>query len=218
MALHETIIQVNTSGNIIGMGISEDVYMRDFAAEYCEWLDGTVIKMSPVHDKHDRITRYLAILFSAYLEQKSIAEIRQEPFVMRYSFDDNGETKRRNREPDMQIILDANLDNLKPTFMDGAADIVIEVVSLESQQRDYAEKFYEYEKAGVPEYWIIDPIKQDCRFYRLNSKNAYVLQETEETYQTPLLPQLIIDIDTFWKDKLPGPAAVVKAIDKMLSP
>lgn len=32
----ETIIQVNTSGNIIGMGISEDIYMRDYAENYCE--------------------------------------------------------------------------------------------------------------------------------------------------------------------------------------
>ncbi|MEO1286234.1 MAG: hypothetical protein AAFV93_00595, partial [Chloroflexota bacterium] len=63
MAIYETIIQVNTSGNIIGMGISEDVYMQDYAADFCEWLDGTVIKMSPVHDRHDKITRYLAILF-----------------------------------------------------------------------------------------------------------------------------------------------------------
>jgi Uma2 family endonuclease len=42
--------------------------------------------------------------------------------------------------------------------MDGAADIVIELVSPESVHRDYGEKLYEYEQAGVPGYWIIDPL------------------------------------------------------------
>lgn len=214
---NETIIQVNTSGNIIGMGISEDIYMRDYAEQYCEWLDGTVIKMSPVHDKHDQITRYLAILFEAYFEAKPIAQIRQEPFVMRYSYDDNGEVKRRNREPDMQLILNDNVPLLTSTFMDGAADIVIEVVSLESQQRDYAEKYHEYEQAGVSEYWIIDPLKQDARFYRLNNNQAFNLQDVDAVYQTDKLPQLLIHIPTFWQDKLPGPAVIVKSIQEMLA-
>ncbi|MEM9951880.1 MAG: Uma2 family endonuclease [Chloroflexota bacterium] len=217
MAIFDTIIQVNTSGNIIGMGISEDVYMQDYAADFCEWLDGTVIKMSPVHDRHDKITRYLAILFATYFEYRDIGEIRQEPFVMRYQFDDNGEKKRRNREPDMQLILGDNQQNLTSTYMDGVADIVIEVVSPESQQRDYAEKFHEYEKAGVPEYWIIDPIKKEARFYHLNAKSAYVLQDVETTYSTDKLPNLIIAVDVFWQQKLPGPTIIVESVAEMFS-
>jgi Uma2 family endonuclease len=210
-------LKVNTSGNIIGLGISEESFMRDYAEFFCEWLDGTVIKMSPVHDRHDKITRYLSYLLGAYLEQKPIGELRQEPFVMRYMFEEDEETKRRDREPDMQIILGKNRENLMPTYMNGAADIVVEVVSPESQQRDYAEKLYEYEKAGVQEYWIIDPLKKEARFYRLNEKQAFVLQEAEDIYHSELLPKLIVDIPTFWQDPAPGPAAVVKAIEAMLS-
>jgi Uma2 family endonuclease len=153
----------------------------------------------------------------AYLEQKPLGELRQEPFVMRYVFEEDGKSKRRDREPDMQLILNANLDNLMPTYMNGAADIVIEVVSPESQQHDYAEKLYEYEKAGVREYWIIDPLKKEARFYRLNEKQAFVLQDVENDYQTDLLPKLILHVPIFWQDPMPGPAAVVRAIEAMLS-
>jgi Uma2 family endonuclease len=210
-------LKVNTSGNIIGLGISEESFMRDYAEFFCEWLDGTVIKLSPINDRHDKLTRYLATLLEAYFEQKPIGKLRQEPFVMRYIFEEDTKTKRRDREPDMQIILGKNRENLMPTYMNGAADIVIEVVSPESQQRDYAEKLYEYEKAGVQEYWIIDPMKKEARFYRLNDKSAYILQEVEENYQTNLLPKLVVEIATFWLDPSPGPAAVVKAIETMLS-
>lgn len=217
MLNEQQILKINTSGNIIGFGVSEESFMRDYAEFFCEWIDGTVIKMSPVHDRHDKITRYLAYLLGAYLEQRQIAELRQEPFVMRYVFDEDGEIKRRDREPDMQIILNANLENLMPTFMDGAADIVIEVVSPESQQRDYAEKLYEYEKVSVREYWIIDPLRKEARFYRLNEKQAFTLQDFENDYQTDLLPKLRIDVAIFWQDPLPGPAAVVKSIEQMLA-
>ncbi len=39
----------------------------------------------------------------------------------------------------------------------GMADLVIEVVSDDSVARDRADKFYEYQTAGIQEYWIIDP-------------------------------------------------------------
>lgn len=147
MTVEQSILKVNTSGHILAFGVSEENFMRDYAEDFCEWLDGTVIKMSPVHAKHDFIVRYLVILLASYLEIKPIAQLRQAPFVMRYQYEEDGVIKQRDREPDIQVILDTNPNNLTPTFMDGAADIVIEVVSPESVQRDYSDKLYEYERA-----------------------------------------------------------------------
>jgi Uma2 family endonuclease len=207
---------VNTSGNIVGFNVPEDVYMRDYAEYFCEWIDGTVIKMSPVHERHDKITRYLTRLVEAYLELRPIGEVRQGPFVMHYEIEHDGEKHHRNREPDIQVILGENQQRLKATYMDGVADIVIEVVSSESITRDYAEKFHEYEQAGVPEYWIIDPIKEECRFYLLNAKGNFVLQEVEDVYTIAQLPGLKLHIPTLWQENLPGPGATFKAVQAML--
>ena len=43
--------------------------------------------------------------------------------------------------------------------MNGAADICIEVISPESVIRDRGEKFEEYERGGVGEYWIFDYLR-----------------------------------------------------------
>lgn len=56
----------------------------------------------------------------------------------------------------------------------GPADICIEVVSEERIARDHGEKFAEYEKAGVREYWIVDPLRDTCRFNRLNEAGVYI--------------------------------------------
>jgi Uma2 family endonuclease len=216
MVSTKTQLTVNTAGNIVSFNVPEDVFMRDYAEDFCEWIDGTVIKMSPVHDKQDLIVQYLIILFNAYFELKPIGTLRHEPFVMRYEFEEDGEKKRRNREPDIQIILDENRENLKETYMDGAADIVIEVVSPESAARDYGEKFYEYERASVPEYWIIDPLKKECRFYRLTAKKVYVPQEFDDVYTVAQLPGLQFNVSILWQANLPGPGATFKAVQAML--
>jgi Uma2 family endonuclease len=216
MLIEENLLHFNTIGYVVARNVPEEIFMRDYAEEFCEWVDGTVIKMSPVHDKHDLICRYLSHLLDAYFELKAIGQLRAEPFVMRYIFEVEGQTKRRNREPDMQIILDENPNPLMPTFMDGAADIVIEVVSQESSERDYGEKLHEYEQIGVREYWIIDPLKKEARFYRLNEKKAYVLQDVEDNYISPLLPRLTLHIPIFWQPNLPKTIEVGKMVTKML--
>jgi Uma2 family endonuclease len=210
------LVHLPTVGHILAIDVSEEDYMRDYAEMHCEWVDGVVIKMSPVVDKHDAICRYLSHFLDAYIELNPIAELRQDPFVMRYQFEADGKIKKRNREPDLQIILKDNPNTLNPSFMDGAADIVIEVVSLESVERDYGIKYHEYETIGVREYWIVDPLKKEARFYRLNDKKAYILQDVEDTYTSPILPRLKIHIPIFWQASLPRTIEVGKMVTKML--
>lgn len=203
---------------IIATDVSEADYMRLYAGQFCEWINGTVIKMSPVHAKHDKLSQYLAMLLNSYLEHRPIGELHQEPFSMRLEYkNEQGEDVVTRREPDLQLILNDNPNKLTPTFMDGASDIVIEIVSPESQQRDYADKLYMYERGGVPEYWIINPIKKEARFYMLNARQAYVLQDDDgETYTTSRLPNFILNIQTLWQAELPKPSAIVKAVAEML--
>jgi Uma2 family endonuclease len=196
----------NSLGNIVALGIPEDVYMRDYAAHFCEWKDGTVVKFPMITSQHNQLTMYLTILLDAYLELRPIGEIRRAAFVMRLS------QQKACLEPDIQVILADNQHNLKDTYMDGVANIVIEVVSPESAARDYGEKFHEYEQAGVPEYWIIDPIKEECRFYLLNAKKTYMPQEFEDEYSVAQMPGLKIHVPILWQENPPGPGAISKQL------
>lgn len=217
MTTFEIPFKMNTAGYIIAVDVPEDVFMQEYAEDFCEWIDGTVIKMSPVHERHDILTRYLAMLLETYFAFRALGVIRQQPFVMHYEFEqEDGQKKHRDREPDIMVILNDNLSNLKETYMDGAADMVIEVVSPESVARDYGEKFYEYEQIGVTEYWIIDPMKKECRFYHLNPQHAYELQTVGDDYESPRLPGLKLNIPTLWQETLPKPPAIVKAVQAML--
>ena len=213
MAVGSPISDGALSQHIVARGVSWEDYMEHHAADFSEWSNGAVIKMSPVNESHDFITFYLAKLLDAYFSLKPLGQIRRAPFVMRLA--DLG----KSREPDIRIVLKANSDRLTPTSVDGPADICIEVVSPESVQRDHGEKFAEYEKGGVGEYWIIDPLRQECRFYRLNADKVYVprREDADGNYRTPLLPGLTIQVPTLFRKKLPDYMEIGQSVQQMLA-
>lgn len=203
---------VSVSGEVLATSVRWDAYMSTYAHDYTEWVRGVVVKMPPVHERHDALHRYLLMLLEAYFAHRPIGQVRHAPFVMRLS-------NAVSREPDVQIVLHSNPHELKPTYMDGPADICIEIVSLESVQRDHGEKFREYEAGGVPEYWIIDPLRHESRFCRLNADGVYEVhrEDADGIYRTPALSGLALHVPTLWQSPLPNLVAIMQAVERMLS-
>lgn len=199
------------NGEIIAEGVSEAVYMARYAADFNEYVRGYVIKMSPIHGEHDDLTQFLIILFAHYFALTKLGRVRLAPFVQNLP-------DISRREPDLMVILGDNLANLKPTYMDGPADICIEIVSPESAGRDHGEKLEEYERGGVREYWILDPQREESRFLRLNDSGSFIAQHTdsEGNYRTPLLPNFALHVPTLWENDLPDAVQVVDLVKVML--
>ncbi|MDX2160896.1 MAG: Uma2 family endonuclease [bacterium] len=193
--------------------VSEADYMEHYAHARCEWVKGVLIPMSPVRLRHDQIDSYLRRLLEAYLSVNTIGIVVGAPFVMRL------DVQESRREPDLQIILEGNPGTLTDTAMVGAADICVEIVSEESTSRDYGDKFNEYEAGGVREYWIIDPVRQEYRFFRLTDAKRCASQplDAADNYRTPLLPGLAVHVPTLWSDPLPGYFAIADAMKAMLT-
>lgn len=197
------------SGDIVALNVSADEYMAQYAEDFHEWVEGVVYKMSPVSGKHDKLSRYLSRLIEGYLAKRPIGELRVAPFVMKL--------EKSRREPDLQVILNEGKAKIRETYTDGAADICVEIVSPSNEGKDYGDKLSEYEAGGVREYWIIDPLRKECRFHRLNSEGIYKLSIPEdEIYTTPLLPDFKLDTTIFWQVDLPNLFETAEMLNKML--
>lgn len=61
------------------------------------------------------------------------------------------------REPDLLLIIDKNDPRAQDVYWLGA-DLVVEIVSPDKPKRDTEEKPLDYAAAGIPEYWIVDPL------------------------------------------------------------
>lgn len=201
------------AGAVIAADVSAEDYLAQYAGTFHEWVRGIVIKMSPASLQHDALTNYLRYLLDIYFELNPLGRAVSAPFVMRL------EATRSFREPDVQVILNDNPGRLTDTAMQGPADICIEVVSPESASRDYGDKFVEYETAGVREYWLIDPLRREARFYRRQDNDLYasVLLDASGYYQTPLLPRLRLDVPSLWQPQLPTRMETVQVVQAMFA-
>jgi Uma2 family endonuclease len=199
------------SGDVVAENFSEEDYLEYYAQHGYEWVKGYLIKMSPVTMLHDFLLRYLRNLLEAYLALNPIGIVLGDRFLQRI------ERIGSKREPDLQVILHTNPGKLTETAMMGAADICIEVVSSGSESTDFGDKYVEYEQGGVQEYWIIDTIRHETRFYRLQPNQRYqsVMPDADGYYRTPLLPRFALHIPTLWQDPLPDIFAVVKSVEAM---
>jgi Uma2 family endonuclease len=162
---------------------------------HAEWVDGQVILMSPASSDHQLLKVFLVQVLGLYLEQRPQGLILDAPFLMRLPSRPSG------REPDILFIAQERLNLLQPAFLDGAADLVVEIISPESDERDRGEKFIEYEAAGVREYWLIDPLREEAMFYQLTPQGRYrlALPSPDGVYHSAIIAGLWLRVEWLWR-------------------
>jgi Uma2 family endonuclease len=175
--------------------------------EQAEWVDGIVEPMHAVDDRHDALTRWLGELLGAYIRRGELGRLLGEPFLMKLP------DEPAARSPDLFFVRQSRLGLVQSKYLDGAADIAIEVVSPESRSRDEVHKRTEYERGGVGEYWLLDPSKEEAIFHRLDSRGRF--QEAERgsdlIYTTALLPEMRLETGWFWQRPLPDTIEILRA-------
>jgi Uma2 family endonuclease len=88
--------------------------------------------------------------------------------------------------------------------MDGGPDLVVEVVSRDSRQRDHVDKKQVYQEAGVSEYWLIDPLQQRMEFYRLTAgRYELVPLEHNRIFRSAVLESFWLDVEWLLADPPP---------------
>lgn len=174
--------------------------------QHLEWVNGEVVPMSPVSDRHEDVSGFLKPLLRFFVEAYQLGVIRGEPFQMKTA------PTLPGRSPDMFFVATEHLSRLKKTYLEGPADLAVEVISPESRARDRGEKFFEYEQGGIPEYWLIDPIREQAEFYQRDLSGFYrpILPDAAGKYHSVVLPGLWLQVSWLWETPLPPLLSVLK--------
>jgi Uma2 family endonuclease len=175
---------------------------------WAEWVDGHVILMPvTVAERHAAIMAFLLMVFKLAARGQRLGAVYGEPFQMRLP-----RWMRRGRSPDVIFVAREHLSRLQRHYLDGPADIVVEILSPESVRRDRIEKRGEYEQAEVPEYWLVDHEHQHVEILRLGPDGTYQVAFTGSTgpYQSAVLPQLRLRIEWLWNE--PQPEDVIREL------
>ena len=132
-----------------------------------ELHDGYIYMMANPTRKHQDIQDEVLRQFANYLEGKS-CKAQTNRDVRLFCEDD--ESDYVTYVPDIFVLCDQSKD--RETYIKGAPDIVIEILSKSTKKMDLGNKKIDYQESGVREYWVIKDIREVHQFV-LNSKGAY---------------------------------------------
>ena len=117
-----------------------------------ELIDGVFYDMAAPAFLHQLILMHLSYLFHDCAEQHGLpCEVFAAPCDVRLDRDNYTMV-----QPDLLVICSPQ-DYLHMKRLEGAPDLAVEILSPSTRSKDMILKLYKYEKAGVREYWIVDP-------------------------------------------------------------
>jgi Uma2 family endonuclease len=167
---------------------------------HVEWVNGKMVCMSPITEPHENIRGFLHPLLKLFVEAHHLGRVYSEPFQMKTGPELPG------RAPDVFFVGNKHLKRVKRLNLEGPADHVIEIISPGSRATDRGDKFYEYEQGGVPEYWLLDPDRQQAEFYLRGKDGIYRLVPLggDGIYRSQVLSGLWLKVAWLWQP-LPPP-------------
>ena len=134
--------------------------------ERIEIIDGEAFMMAPPLRVHQSILMALSAQIHDFLRGKT-CKVYPAPFAVRL-FEEDGDRPEdvdTMVEPDITVVCDP--DKLDKYGCRGAPDMVIEILSPSTRRHDLAMKYQLYQRAGVQEYWIVDPDGKTVQVLRL---------------------------------------------------
>lgn len=170
--------------------------------ERWELIDGVPYNMSPAPSRiHQKILGDLHRQVANYLIGKT-CEVYIAPFDVRLpKGDESDEQIDTVVQPDLVVVCDRK--KLNERGCKGAPDLVVEVLSPGTAGKDMKTKLSLYERVGVKEYWLVDPMNKTVQVYQLEIEGIYgrpdIYTETDHL-KVGLFPDLEIDLSLVFNE------------------
>ena len=163
-----------------------------------ELIDGEHYVTAAPNTKHQQVVTELIFLVRSWLEDHPIGRVFTAPFdIVLSQFD--------VVEPDLLYLSHERAEDvLTAQHLRGAPELVVEIGSPSTRQRDETIKRHLYERTGVSEYWFVDPELDVVRVYRREGERftrpMELSREAGDILTTPLLAGLTLPLDRIFRE------------------
>ena len=140
---------------------------------------------------HQRASRHVHFQLYEQIERQGKGEVFNAPTAVQLSEFDIV-------EPDLLVVLAHHDALLKETRVAGPPDLVVEILSPSSRRLDRRIKLALYQRAGVREYWIVDPVAQEVEKYRRQGEVLARVGVFKERIAFDGLPGVTVDLNAVW--------------------
>ncbi len=120
----------------------------------CEIIENQLYMSPAPNRKHQKLSWVIVKAIGEYIEKEKLGEIYYAPIDV---FIQPG---RNTFQPDIVFVSTENASLLSDRGIEGAPDLVVEILSEGNKQHDTVKKKAVYERCGVKELWYVDPMKR----------------------------------------------------------
>jgi Uma2 family endonuclease len=159
-----------------------------------ELIEGELLMTPSPITNHQRISRKIAFLIEKFVTENDLGEVFYAPYDV-YLDDENVV------QPDIMFISKGRSKIIGEKNLQGAPDLVVEILSESTAYRDLIQKKKLYAKFGVKEYWIVVPEEKTIDIYSLKDK-SYLLYKSygkDATLESTSLRGFKIDLQGIFK-------------------
>ena len=158
-----------------------------------ELIDGELMLAPAPVPTHQRIVLRLLYILIEFVERNQLGEVFTSPIDVVLS-------EHHVVQPDILFISSERLHIIGDRNVQGAPDLVIEVLSPSTTKRDRVLKSSSYLRFGVPEYWIVDPAERTIEVMRAGQTKFDTLRVYTEgtSAESPTFPGLLIDVSSIF--------------------
>lgn len=139
---------------------------RDYFAlpntnRHVELSEGRLIVPPLPTPQHQWVVMELAFRLRAFVLERDLGTVFIAPLPVRL-------WPGKIREPDVFLIAREHTDRIEEKLC-GVPDLIVEVISPSTSHMDREKKFSEYARAGIQEYWLVDPEEKRIEVYILQN-------------------------------------------------
>jgi Uma2 family endonuclease len=162
-----------------------------------EIITGELVVTPAPTPRHQALVGRLVRLIGNVADEHRLGEAFPSPVDVRLSIHDVV-------EPDIVYVSQTGKSRVQGRYIDGAPALVVEVMSPSTRRLDLVRKRALYARAGLPEYWIVDPISETVSIHR-REEDAYVpVVGAAGQPVSFVLPELEIDLVKLFADLPPA--------------
>jgi len=161
-----------------------------------EILEG-ILNVTPAPiPKHQRVARNLLTRLDQHVRASDLGEILYAPIDV--VLDPHNVV-----QPDLVFIAKERASIVKEKNIQGAPDLIVEVLCPATSETDRVEKFKIYAKHGVTHYWIVDPKERIIEAYKLMGKGYRLIEKAgaNARFQPSVFPGLTLSLGEIWGER-----------------
>ena len=153
-----------------------------------ELLDGDLLMVPAPTITHQRVSRNLEVRLHEYCQQTNFGEVLDSPVDVVLGEGDAREVV----QPDILLVVKERLSIVVEEEIRGAPDLVVEILSPGTEDRDRGYKKILYGRYGVREYWIVDPAVRTVEVHTLTQSGLELRGRFTggDVVESPILPNL----------------------------